>query len=52
MTSSGEEKRVNKAKQILVAAVTGAVVLASAYALTNTVINALSPEAPAGTIQN
>jgi hypothetical protein len=42
MTSAGNEKQVAKAKNILVAAVTGAVIVASAYAITNTVVSSLS----------
>jgi hypothetical protein len=50
MTSAGNEKQVAKAKNILVAAVTGAVIVASAYAITNTVISSLSTTtAPAAT---
>ena len=42
MTSAGDSKRVDKAKQILVTAVTGAVIMASAYVITSAVISALS----------
>lgn len=42
MTASGNEKRVQKAKDILVAAVIGATIIVSAYAVTNAVFNALS----------
>lgn len=51
MTAAGDSKRVEKAKSILIASVTGAVVIASSYAITSTVINALSPNAP-GTTTN
>jgi hypothetical protein len=44
MTSGGDSKRVDKAKTILVTAVTGAVIIASAYVIVNTVIGALSGE--------
>lgn len=44
MTSGGDSKRVDKAKSILVASVTGAVIVASAYVIVNTVIGALSGE--------
>lgn len=43
MTSQGDASRVKKAKDILVASVTGAVLMAMAYVLTNTVITALAP---------
>jgi hypothetical protein len=46
MTSAGDTKRVEKAKSILVATVTGAVIIASAYVIVNTVIGALSGETP------
>jgi len=46
MTSAGDSKRVEKAKSILVASVTGAVIIASAYIIVNTVIQALSGTSP------
>ncbi len=46
MTSSGDSKRVDKAKSILAASVTGAVIIASAYVIVNTVISALTASAP------
>ncbi len=42
MTSAGDSKRVEKAKQILTTAVIGAVIMASAYVITNTILTALS----------
>lgn len=42
MTSAGNEKQIAKAKNILVASVTGAAIVASAYAITNTVVSNLS----------
>ena len=42
MTSGGDSKRVQKAKDILVASVVGAVIIASAYVIVNTVIGALT----------
>jgi hypothetical protein len=35
MTSGGNEERVKKAKQILIAAIIGLVIILSAYAITN-----------------
>ena len=46
MTSGGDSKRVDKAKTILVTAVTGAVIIAAAYVIVNTVIGALSGDTP------
>ncbi|MEK7183649.1 MAG: hypothetical protein AAB776_03390 [Patescibacteria group bacterium] len=46
MTSGGDAKRVEKAKSILVASVTGAVIIASAYVIVNTVIGALAGTTP------
>lgn len=46
MTSSGDSKRVDKAKSILAASVTGAVIIASAYVIVNTVIGALTASTP------
>lgn len=46
MTSAGDTKRVQKAKDILVASVIGAVVIASAYVIVNTVLTALTPGTP------
>ncbi len=43
MTSQGDSGRVKHAKDILIASITGAVLMAMAYVITNTVINALSP---------
>ncbi|MFZ2681688.1 MAG: hypothetical protein WAZ14_01160 [Patescibacteria group bacterium] len=42
MTSAGDSKRIENAKNILVASVVGAVIIASAYVITSTVIDALS----------
>ncbi|MBP9828207.1 hypothetical protein KBC55_03565 [Patescibacteria group bacterium] len=42
MTAQGDDSKVKKAKDILVAAVIGAVIMASAYVLTAAVFNALS----------
>lgn len=42
MTAQGDDSKVKKAKEILVAAVIGAVIMASAYVLTTAVFNALS----------
>jgi predicted secreted protein len=42
MTAAGNPKRVEKAKDILVAAVIGAVIVVAAYSLTNALFNALS----------
>lgn len=44
MTAAGDSKRVEKAKNILIASVTGAVIIASSYAITSTVLNALTPK--------
>ncbi len=43
MTSAGDSKRVEKAKSVLVASVVGALIIASAYVIVNTVIDSLSP---------
>ncbi len=42
MTAAGNEKRVQKAKDIMVAAVIGAVIVVAAYAVTDALFNALS----------
>jgi len=42
MTSAGDSKRIEKAKGILVASVVGAVIIASAYVIVNTVITSLT----------
>ena len=42
MTAQGNPKQVDKAKDIIIAAVIGAVVVASAYVLTTTVLNAIT----------
>jgi hypothetical protein len=42
MTASGNEKRVQKAKDILVAAVIGAVIIIAAYTVTTAVFSALT----------
>ncbi|MFA5945835.1 MAG: hypothetical protein WC802_02920 [Patescibacteria group bacterium] len=42
MTASGNEKRVQKAKDILIAAVIGATIIVGAYAITNALFSALS----------
>lgn len=42
MTAQGDDSKVKKAKDILVAAVIGAVIMASAYVLTTAVFNAIS----------
>lgn len=52
MTSAGDTKRVEKAKSILVASVTGAVIIASAYVIVNTVIGALSGDTPGSMTQD
>lgn len=41
MTAQGDDKRVQKAKDILTAAVVGAVIIVGAYAATNTLFRAL-----------
>lgn len=51
MTSAGDTKRVDKAKTILVTSVTGAVIIASAYVIVNTVIGALSGDTPGSLTQ-
>lgn len=48
MTSAGNGKQVEKAKQILTTAVIGAAIMASAYVITSTVITALSTPSQAG----
>lgn len=48
MTSAGDTKRVEKAKSILVASVTGVVIIASAYVIVNFVLTALTPPAVPG----
>ena len=42
MTAQGEPKKVDKAKDILITAVIGAVIVVSSYILTNAVFNALT----------
>lgn len=42
MTSAGDSKRIENAKNILVATVVGAVIIASAYVIVNTVLDALT----------
>lgn len=42
MTAQGESKKVDKAKDILVTAVIGTVIVVSSYILTNAVFNALT----------
>lgn len=42
MTSAGDEKRIKQAKDILVTSVLGAIIIASAYVITNTIIGYLS----------
>ncbi len=44
MTSAGDVKRVEKAKNILVASIIGAVIIASAYVIVSEVLGALSPQ--------
>jgi hypothetical protein len=46
LTSAGNEKQIARAKQILVAAVAGTVIMASAYAITSTVLSALADRGP------
>lgn len=43
MTSAGDSKAIEKAKGILVASVTGLVIIVSAYVIVDTVISALTP---------
>jgi uncharacterized membrane protein len=53
MTSRGDAKQVDKAKGILTAGVIGAVIIAAAYAITDTVIDSLSGQpAPASNVDN
>lgn len=42
MTAAGDAKRIQKAKDILIASITGAVIIASAYAIVGFVIGALA----------
>jgi len=49
MTASGNEKRVQKAKDILLAAVIGATIIVAAYAVTNALFSALSTGSITGT---
>lgn len=42
MTSTGDSSKVKHAKDILVASLTGAVIMALAYVVTNAVVNALT----------
>ncbi len=42
MTATGNEKKVQKAKDIMVAAVIGATIIVAAYAVTNAVFNGLT----------
>ena len=47
MTSAGDSKRIDQAKKILVNSVIGVAIMVSAYAITNTVLNALTGTATA-----
>lgn len=46
MTARGDTKQVDKAKTILVNSVIGALVIASAYMITNFVIGSIAPDSP------
>ncbi len=48
MTAMGNEKRVAKAKEIMIAAVIGSVIIVAAYTLTNALFSALSTGTPTG----
>lgn len=54
MTAAGNEDQVKKAKNILITSITGAVIIAAAYVITNTVISNLttgvSTAPPAGSV--
>lgn len=43
MTAAGDEKKVKKAKDILQSVIIGAVIMVAAYAVTNLVLQGLSP---------
>lgn len=47
MTASGDQKKVTDARNTIIAAVIGVVIIAAAYALTSFVLNAVSGEKPA-----
>jgi hypothetical protein len=52
MTARGDSKKVEQAKQLIMGAIIGTIIVASAYAITSFVLNAASGNAPAGDIPN